>query len=258
MHSDFRDKLSGSIRRPSLAGDGLPERMRSTVFAFLGLTAAAGLALVAIFAQLGFPLLSPTPLPERTGAELGLPGRPAGAWPPDRRDRAGRRALPRRPVLPPTGPLPGLPAAARGAPAVSTARRSPSRVRRPASIPARIRPRRPLRARPRLPRRPPTRRSANRPRRRSKLPASSPGIGEQPSKAKPVTAKPEHAGAGAGSDPKPPSKPPKTTSPTKPEATAGARALLRPAPAPTAGRQGQGEAEGQEGQVALRRGRTGF
>jgi hypothetical protein len=37
--------------------------MRTTIFAFMGLTAAAGLALVAIFAQLGFPLLSPAPLP---------------------------------------------------------------------------------------------------------------------------------------------------------------------------------------------------
>lgn len=52
-----------SLRLPSLAGSGLPERMRSTAFAFLGLTAAAGLAFVAIFAQLGFPLLSPAPLP---------------------------------------------------------------------------------------------------------------------------------------------------------------------------------------------------
>jgi hypothetical protein len=63
VRSNLRDKLPQSIRRPSLAGDGLPERMRSTAFAFLGLTAAAGLALVAIFAQLGFPLLSPSPLP---------------------------------------------------------------------------------------------------------------------------------------------------------------------------------------------------
>lgn len=65
MRSVFRKKI-GSVRRPSLAGDGLPERMRTTAFAFLGLTAAAGLALVAIFAQLGFPLLSPAPLPSAT------------------------------------------------------------------------------------------------------------------------------------------------------------------------------------------------
>ena len=38
--------------------------MRSTAFAFLGLTAAAALGLVAIFAQLGFPLVATGPLPE--------------------------------------------------------------------------------------------------------------------------------------------------------------------------------------------------
>jgi hypothetical protein len=52
--SSFQTKLLGS---------GFPERMRSTAFAFLGLTAAAGLTLVAIFAQLSFPLLSPAPMP---------------------------------------------------------------------------------------------------------------------------------------------------------------------------------------------------
>lgn len=52
-----------AARLPSLAGSGLPERMRTTAFAFLGLTAAAGLALVAIFAQISFHVLSPAPLP---------------------------------------------------------------------------------------------------------------------------------------------------------------------------------------------------
>lgn len=61
--SNLQNRLLGRLRRFSFAGDGLPERMRSTAVAFLGLTAAAGLALVAIFAQLGFPLLSPAPLP---------------------------------------------------------------------------------------------------------------------------------------------------------------------------------------------------
>jgi hypothetical protein len=63
MRSHFHIKALVSIRLPSFAGQGLPERMRSTVFAFLGLTAAAGLAVVATFAQLGFPLRSPEPLP---------------------------------------------------------------------------------------------------------------------------------------------------------------------------------------------------
>jgi hypothetical protein len=67
--SNLQTKLVGRLRRFSFAGDGLPERMRSTAFAFLGLTAAAGLALVAIFAQLSFPLLSPAPLPSEPTAE---------------------------------------------------------------------------------------------------------------------------------------------------------------------------------------------
>lgn len=37
--------------------------MRTTVFAFMGLMAAGGLTLVAIFAQMGFPLVTPEPLP---------------------------------------------------------------------------------------------------------------------------------------------------------------------------------------------------
>src|SRR4051812_35227391 len=63
VHSSFHSRLLAWLRLPSFAGDGLPERMRSTTFALLGLTAAGGLALVAIFAQPGFPLLTPTPLP---------------------------------------------------------------------------------------------------------------------------------------------------------------------------------------------------
>ena len=67
MHEEvrppFHTRLRSFLRLSSFAGQGLPERMRSTAFAFLGLTAAAGLALVAFFAQLGFPLLSPAPMP---------------------------------------------------------------------------------------------------------------------------------------------------------------------------------------------------
>jgi hypothetical protein len=55
--------LHQSARRPSLAGTGLTERMRSTTFALLGITAAAGLGLVAIFSHQGWPLLSPSPFP---------------------------------------------------------------------------------------------------------------------------------------------------------------------------------------------------
>ncbi len=66
----FHTRLKRSFWLPSLAGKGWPERMRSTAFLFFGLTAAAGLALVAIFAQLNFPLLSPVPVgggPSRSG-----------------------------------------------------------------------------------------------------------------------------------------------------------------------------------------------
>lgn len=74
-------------RSLNLAGRGLPERMRSTAFAFLGLTAAAGLTLVAIFAQLNFPLLSPAPLPSEPSQEgsvakaVALERRPQAAVP---------------------------------------------------------------------------------------------------------------------------------------------------------------------------------
>jgi outer membrane biosynthesis protein TonB len=61
--SNFKNRLPRDRSWPSLAGTGLPERMRTTAFAFLGLTAAAGLALVAIFAQVSFHVLSPAPLP---------------------------------------------------------------------------------------------------------------------------------------------------------------------------------------------------
>lgn len=66
--SSFQTRIIGPLRRPSLAGDGLPERMRSTAFAFLGLTAAMGLALVAIFAQINFSVLSPAPMPSGPSA----------------------------------------------------------------------------------------------------------------------------------------------------------------------------------------------
>lgn len=64
VHSTFHSKLFSALRLSSFAGNGLPERMRSISFALLGLTAAAGLALVAIFAQPSFSLLSPAPLPD--------------------------------------------------------------------------------------------------------------------------------------------------------------------------------------------------
>jgi hypothetical protein len=58
-----RFPASRRIKRLSFAGDGLAERIRSTVFAMLGLTAAAGLGLVLLFSQVGAPVLSFAPLP---------------------------------------------------------------------------------------------------------------------------------------------------------------------------------------------------
>jgi hypothetical protein len=68
VHHTLHSKLLSALRLPSFAGTGLPERMRSISFALLGLTAAAGLALVAVFAQPGFPVLSPAPLPDEPAA----------------------------------------------------------------------------------------------------------------------------------------------------------------------------------------------
>lgn len=62
MHTS-PDKTPRALRLTRLVGNGMPERIRAIGFAFLGLTAAAGLGLVAIFAQMGFPVLSPAPLP---------------------------------------------------------------------------------------------------------------------------------------------------------------------------------------------------
>jgi hypothetical protein len=62
------NRLLSALRLSSIAGDGLPERMRSISFALLGLTAAAGLSLVAIFAQPDSQLLSPSPLPDQPSA----------------------------------------------------------------------------------------------------------------------------------------------------------------------------------------------
>lgn len=81
VHSLLLSKLH-ALRLPSFAGNGLPERMRSISFALLGLTAAAGLALVAIFAQPNFPLLSPAPLPAEPSAHESIAA--AKKLPPDR------------------------------------------------------------------------------------------------------------------------------------------------------------------------------
>src|SRR4051794_8295704 len=74
VHHTFHSRLLSALRRPSFAGTGLPERMRSISFALMGLTAAVGLALVAIFAQPSFPVLSPAPLPDEPSASESISG----------------------------------------------------------------------------------------------------------------------------------------------------------------------------------------
>lgn len=50
--------------RPSLLGDGLLERARSTTLALLGVTAAVGLAIVALVLQQSWPHIGGSPLPD--------------------------------------------------------------------------------------------------------------------------------------------------------------------------------------------------
>lgn len=63
MHSKSRNPLSWPARTPSLAGNGLLERIRSTTFALLGATALLGLVMVAIMARQGVPFLPSLPIP---------------------------------------------------------------------------------------------------------------------------------------------------------------------------------------------------
>jgi hypothetical protein len=48
--------------RLSVLGDGLPERLRSTSFALLGIATAAGLGMMALTLQQGFPLVTSSPI----------------------------------------------------------------------------------------------------------------------------------------------------------------------------------------------------
>jgi hypothetical protein len=98
VRSILHDKLPSALRLPSFAGNGLPERMRSISFALLGLTAAAGLALVAIFAQLSIPLLEPSPLPLGPAGKQAVAG--AQALTPKRSNAAKALAIAQRSVAP--------------------------------------------------------------------------------------------------------------------------------------------------------------
>ncbi len=58
-----RGKSLPRRKKLSFAGTGLLERMRSTTFALLGVTAAMGLGLVAVASQQDWPLLPAAPIP---------------------------------------------------------------------------------------------------------------------------------------------------------------------------------------------------
>ena len=79
------------VPRPSVLGDGLPERLRSTLVALFGIAAAVGLTMVALVLQQGFPLVSsgpvPDPPPRRQALEDRVVAKQAAATP-------GRAAIP--------------------------------------------------------------------------------------------------------------------------------------------------------------------
>jgi hypothetical protein len=254
VSSNLRDKLIHSIRRPSLAGNGLPERMRSTVVAFLGLTAAAGLALVAIFAQLGFPLLSPSPLPsapaESSSVSKGMPltqgsavglarAQGAVAAPGSARDRHGPADATHEDrgadVDGSADPVPD------SSPGDSPADSEP--VATPTPDPA---------AAPTTTTTPTTTESTPAP---VEVPASSPETGEKPDKSNAVDSKPDkpEAKPAAVKPSKPEAKPAKTkpvkpakTKPPKPEAAPAPEASYVPASAPASVEKGKEKEEKDE------------
>lgn len=67
-----KDPASRRTRRLSIAGDGLPERIRSTIVAMLGVAAAAGLGLVLMFSRVDTSVLLLFPLPEPPAADRTL------------------------------------------------------------------------------------------------------------------------------------------------------------------------------------------
>lgn len=98
VHHKHRQRRLRSIPRASVLGDGLLERARSTSLALLGLTAAVGMAMVALALNQGWPLIAGAPIPgfgdkhqavgEATiAAEAGAPGGRGAAL----RSTAGRQ-----------------------------------------------------------------------------------------------------------------------------------------------------------------------
>jgi hypothetical protein len=71
----------GSAVRSSVLGNGLLERARSTSLALLGLTAAVGLAIVALALNQGWPLVAGSPIPPLPPRDSGLAEAPVAARP---------------------------------------------------------------------------------------------------------------------------------------------------------------------------------
>jgi hypothetical protein len=63
VFSRLGHSLSRLVSKPSVAGDSLMERMRSTTFALLGLTTAVGLGLVAFISYQGWSGVLTSPIP---------------------------------------------------------------------------------------------------------------------------------------------------------------------------------------------------
>jgi hypothetical protein len=118
----YSNRLSRFGIAHSVAGDGLLDRMRTTTFALLGITAAVGLAFVALIASQGWPALPLGPIlgprtHEAVGDATAVTGDPAVAGKGGRRAASG--SVPGSP-----GPA-GVPNAANSGSAVSGSHRFP-------------------------------------------------------------------------------------------------------------------------------------
>lgn len=71
VHHKRRQRLP-SVSRPSVLGDGLLERARATSLGLLGITAAVGLAIVALVFNQGWPLVAGGPVPPLPPRHQGL------------------------------------------------------------------------------------------------------------------------------------------------------------------------------------------
>ncbi len=105
--------VSRLASRLSLAGDGLLERMRSTTFALLGMTAATCLGLVAIVSQQEWSLLSPGPLPAAPAGPTAVGDAAIAAGPSAAEDGSAQRP-PQPRAIPVTAPV-AIPPSEQGA-----------------------------------------------------------------------------------------------------------------------------------------------